>query len=40
MKKSKIFVACDTSKKSKIKKIIKDTQNSKLKLQNKRLELV
>ncbi len=32
MKKSKIFVACDTSKISKIKKIIKDTQNSKLKL--------
>ncbi len=32
MKKSKIFVACDTSKISKIKKIIKDTQNSKLKI--------
>ena len=32
MKKSKIFVACDTTKISKIKKIIKDTQNSKLKI--------
>ena len=32
MKKSKIFVACDTTKISKIKKIIKDTQNSKLKV--------
>ena len=32
MKKSKIFVACDTSKISKIKKIIKDTKNSKLKI--------
>ncbi len=32
MKKSKIFVACDTSKISKIKKIIKDTQNNKLKI--------
>ena len=31
MKKSKIFVACDTTKISKIKKIIKYTQNSKLK---------
>ena len=30
MKKSKIFVACDTSKISKIEKIIKDTQNSNL----------
>ena len=30
MKKSKIFVACDTSKISRIKKIIKDTKNSKL----------
>ena len=30
--KSKIFVACDTSKISKIKKIIKDTQNKKLKI--------
>ena len=32
MKKSKIFVACDTTKISKIKKIIKDTQNSRLKI--------
>ena len=32
MKKSKIFVACDTTKISKIKKIIRDTQNSKLKI--------
>ena len=32
MKKSKIFVACDTTKISKIKKIIKDTQNNKLKI--------
>ena len=32
MKKSKIFVACDTTKISKIKKIIKDTNNSKLKI--------
>ncbi len=32
MKKSKIFVACDTTKISRIKKIIKDTQNSKLKI--------
>ena len=32
MKKSKIFVACDTTKISKIKKIIKDTQNRKLKI--------
>ena len=31
MKKSKIFVACDTTKISKIKKIIKNTQNSRLK---------
>ena len=30
MKKSKIFVACDTSKISRIKKILKDTKNSKL----------
>ena len=30
MKKSKIFVACDTSKISKIEKIIKDTKNNKL----------
>ena len=32
MKKSKIFVACDTTKKSKIKRIIRDTQNNKLKI--------
>ena len=32
MKKNKIFIACDTTKISKIKKIIKDTQNSKLKI--------
>ena len=32
MKKSKIFVACDTTKISKIKKIIKYTRNSKLKI--------
>ena len=32
MKKSKIFIACDTTKKSKIKKIIRDTQNDKLKI--------
>ena len=32
MTKSKIFVACDTTKISKIKKIIKDTQNKKLKI--------
>jgi len=32
MKKSKIFVACDTTKISKIKKIIKDTRNNKLKI--------
>ncbi len=32
MKKSKIFVACDTTKISKIKKIIKCTQNNKLKI--------
>ena len=32
MKKSKIFVACDTTKIPKIKKIIKYTQNSKLKI--------
>ena len=32
MKKSKIFVACDTTKISKIKKIIKNTQNNKLKI--------
>tara|TARA_B100000575_G_scaffold8326_1_gene6213 strand:- start:597 stop:1271 length:675 start_codon:yes stop_codon:yes gene_type:complete len=32
MKKSKIFIACDTTKKSKIIKIIKNTQNKKLKI--------
>ena len=32
MKKSKIFVACDTTKILKIKNIIKDTQNNKLKI--------
>ena len=32
MKKSKIFVACDTTKISEIKKIIKFTQNSELKI--------
>ena len=32
MTKSKVFVACDTTKISKIKKIIKDTQNNKLKI--------
>ena len=32
MKKSKIFVACDTTKISKIKKIIRDTQSKKLKI--------
>ena len=32
MKKSKIFVACDTTKIAKIKKIISDTQNKKLKI--------
>ena len=32
MKKSKIFVACDTRKLLKIKNIIKDTQNNKLKI--------
>ena len=32
MKKSKIFVACDTTKISKIKKIIKYTQNKRLKI--------
>ncbi len=31
MKKNKIFVACDTSKVSKVKEIIKKTQNSKIK---------
>ena len=32
MKKYKIFIACDTNKVSNIKKIIKNTQNSKLKI--------
>ena len=32
MKKYKIFIACDTNKVSNIKKIIKETQNSKLKI--------
>jgi len=32
MKKSKIFIACDTTNISKIKKIIKKTENSKLKI--------
>ncbi len=32
MKKNKIFVACDTTKISKVKEIIKKTQNSKLKV--------
>ena len=32
MKKSKIFIACDTTKISKIKKIIKETNNSELKI--------
>ena len=32
MKKSKIFVACDTTKLLKIKNIIKETQNNKLKV--------
>ena len=32
MIKSKIFVACDTTKIAKIKKIIRDTQNKKLKI--------
>ena len=30
MKKNKIFIACDTTSVNKIKKIIKETQNSKL----------
>ena len=30
MKKHKIFIACDTTSLKKIKKIIKETQNSKL----------
>ena len=32
MKKNKIFIACDSTNTSKIKKIIKDTQNRKLKI--------
>ena len=32
MKKSKIFVACDSSKISKIREIITKTQNSKIKI--------
>ena len=32
MKKNKIFIACDSSNISKIKKIIKETQNSKIKV--------
>ena len=32
MKKSKIFIACDTTKISKIKKIIKETNNTELKI--------
>ena len=32
MKKNKIFVACDSKKISKIKKIISETQNSKIKV--------
>ena len=32
MKKNKIFVACDSTKISKIKEIIKKTENSKLKI--------
>ena len=32
MKKSKIFVACDTRKLLKIKNIIRETQNNKLKI--------
>ena len=31
MKKNKIFIALDTTKISKIKKIIKETQNTKIK---------
>ena len=30
MKKNKIFIACDTTSVNKIKKIIKETQNSRL----------
>ena len=32
MKKNKIFVACDSTNISKIKKIIKDTENTKIKI--------
>ena len=32
MRKNKIFVACDSTNISKVKKIIKETQNSKLKV--------
>ena len=32
MKKNKIFIACDTVNISKIKRIIKETKNSKLKV--------
>ena len=32
MKKSKIFIACDTTNIKRIKKIIKDTKNNKLKI--------
>ena len=32
MRKSKIFVACDTANESKIKRIIRDTENNKLKI--------
>ena len=32
MKKNKVFIACDTTSISKIKKIIKDTQTKKLKI--------
>ena len=32
MKKNKIFIACDSTNINKVKKIIKKTQNSKLKI--------
>ena len=32
MKKNKIFIACDSTSVSKVKEIIKKTQNSKLKI--------
>ena len=32
MKKNKVFIACDTTSISKIKKIIKDTQTNRLKV--------